>query len=175
VAFFLQVLPVNGLAKKIKGGFMQKLGLFLGLIGLVLAAEFSAEAVTTIESPLLGKKVVTQNIKEWPRPDKIYQDKLFAQFDFQISANAAGRQMLGRPKETDSSFSRLFIQLDQKENLTDLKLYDRKERELLSLKNTYTETQGVFLPACTEVFLSESNLKTMTEYRNIRFAEGDQI
>ena len=145
--------------------------LFWVLLTALLAAEFSAEAVTTIESPLSGRQVLTQNITELPRPEKVYQDKLFAEFDFQTAETAAGLQMTGTPKKADSSFSRLLIQLDKNKNLLELRLYSRAGQEVLSLKNTYEEWDGVFLPARTEVFLSESKLRAVTEYRNVQFSE----
>ncbi|GBR73211.1 hypothetical protein NO1_0632 [Candidatus Termititenax aidoneus] len=148
---------------------MKKTVLFGILLGALLAAEFSAEAVTTIESPLLGRQTLTQNITEWPRPEKIYQDKLFTEFNLQTAETPAGLQMTGAPKDPDSSFSRLFIQLDQNKNLSELRLYNRAEQEVLSLKNTYEERDGVFLPARAEVFLSESKLRAVTEYRNVQF------
>ncbi|MDR2429002.1 MAG: hypothetical protein LBD62_04275 [Candidatus Margulisbacteria bacterium] len=148
---------------------MKKATLFWGLLAALLAAEFSAEAVTTIESPLSGRQTLTQNITERPQPEKIYQDKLFAEFDFQTAETAAGLQMTGAPKKADSSFSRLLIQLDKNKNLLELRLYSRAGQEVLSLKNTYEERSGVFLPARTEVFLSESKLRAVTEYRNIQF------
>jgi hypothetical protein len=149
---------------------MKKAVWFGVLLGVLLAAEFSAEAVTTIESPLTGRQTLTQNISELPRAEKFYQDKLFAEFDFQTAETAAGTQMTGAPKKADSEFSRLFIQLDKNKNLLELRLYSRAGQELLSLKNTYEERAGVFLPARTEVFLSESKLRAVTEYRNVRYS-----
>ncbi|MDR1114450.1 MAG: hypothetical protein LBL50_05110 [Candidatus Margulisbacteria bacterium] len=151
---------------------MKKTILFGALLGALLAAEFSAEAVTTIESPLNGRQVLTQNITELPRPEKIYQDKLFAEFDLRTAETPDGLQMTGAPKKPNSSFSRLFIQLDRNKNLTELRLYDRAEREVLSLKNTYEERNGLFLPVRAEVFLSESKLRAVTEYRNVQFSEA---
>ncbi|MDR1453828.1 MAG: outer membrane lipoprotein carrier protein LolA [Candidatus Margulisbacteria bacterium] len=151
---------------------MKKAALWGVLLTALLAAEFSAEAVTTIESPLIGRQVVTQSLTELPRPEKVYQDKLFAEFDFQTTETATGLQMTGTPKKADSSFSRLLIQLDKNKNLLELRLYSRAGQEVLSLKNTYEERGGIFLPAHTEVFLSESKLRAVTEYRNVQF-EGE--
>ena len=139
---------------------------WLLLAAVLTAAEFSAEVVTTIESPF-GRQVVTQQITELPSPDK--DGELYKQFAFQNIDTPQGRQMHGTPKDPESVFSKLFIELDENENLTELKLYDRAGKEVLSLKNTYG-ADGV-LPQRAEMFLSESNMRAVTEYRNVRKGE----
>lgn len=112
-----------------------------------------------------------QNLSaSWQKPESLLQ-----KFNFTLEQQGTGWQLTGIPKATGQDdlfsqvyFSRLVILLDDQKNVTGLKLYDSLAKEILNVKTTYTEITDIYFPVRTEVFLSASGLKTITEHKQVR-------
>jgi len=102
-------------------------------------------------------------------------ENLWQKFNFTLEKQTPGWRLTGTPKSAGAEdffsqvyFSRLIILLDERKNITELKLYDSLAKEILNVKTTYAEVTGISFPVRTEVALPKSNLKTTTEYKQIR-------